>query len=233
MAMALPLELMELAKRSEDGDASTRASSASSARTQEEARGSLDHKAEASDLVVRTARPSDAFGIQQLHDRDYIGAHRCIYAEDALRQASDTQWEDALGNVDFADVLRGMKAGEKDVRLLVCMDRKKDVLVGYLLGELRSKGSKKKKQSYCELVNIVVREAYRNGCGAGRRLFEAFCADVKDAAPEHAGDLRLYVAEQNIAPLGWYRRLGFRDSGWQSESVAGTEVRFLRMIRKS
>jgi ribosomal protein S18 acetylase RimI-like enzyme len=182
-------------------------------------------------LNIRTAKTSDAAAILSLHDRDYVGAHRDIYAEAVSLAASDKEWGDALGNMDFAEVLSGIKKGDQDVRLLVCEDTSTAALVGYILCELRSKGSKKKKQLYCEVVNVVVSESHR-GCGAGRLLFEALCTDVSNAAPNHAKDLRLYVAEQNLGPTAWYRRLGFCDSGWQSETVGTDEVKFLRMIRR-
>jgi ribosomal protein S18 acetylase RimI-like enzyme len=167
-----------------------------------------------------------------LHDRVYIGAHSRIYAEAAALEASDAEWGEALGNVDFKMVLKGMKAGEEDVRLLVCVDLSCGTVVGYVLCELRSRGLKKKnKQLWYELVNIVVDEGYR-GRGAGRHLFEAARADVKKSAPAHANDLRLFVAEKNEGPLGWYRRIGFKESGWQSETVGRAKVQFLRMIRR-
>lgn len=221
-----------------DGSASTRASSASSTRSSNiSGAEAVAHSRElavvkSADLAVRVARAADVSAVLQLHDKDYVSAHQHMYAEAAELDASDDQWGEALGNVDFAEVVKGMKAGDEDVRLLVCVDRNKgSKVVGYALCELRSKGPKKKKQLYCELVNIVVAKSH-HGCGAGRYLFDAFVADVKQAAPGHADDLRLFVAEKNQRPLAWYRRLGFRDSGWQVENVGGAEVRFLRMIRK-
>jgi len=241
-AKSAALALLETLKSPDaegsEGNASTRASSASSTRSDkisgvEAIVHSRDPVAvDSADLAVRVARAADVSAVLQLHDNEYVSAHQRMYAEAAELDASDDQWGAALGNVDFAEVLKGMKAGDEDVRLLVCVDRNKgSKVVGYALCELRSKGPKKKKQLYCELVNIVVAKSH-HGCGAGRYLFDAFVADVKQAAPGYAQDFRLFVAEKNQKPLTWYRRLGFRDSGWQVESVGGAEVRFLRMIRK-
>lgn len=245
-AKSAALALLETIKSPDaegsEGNASTRASSVTSTRSGDisgaeavahsRAQGRDLVVVKSADLAVRVARAADVSAILQLHDNEYVSAHQRMYDEAAELDASDDQWGEALGNVDFSEVLKGMKAGDEDVRLLVCIDRNKgSKVVGYALCELRSKGPKKKKQLYCELVNIVVAKSH-HGCGAGRYLFDAFVADVKQAAPGHAGDLRLFVAEKNQMPLTWYRRLGFRDSGWQVESVGGAEVRFLRMIRK-
>lgn len=241
-ALALELGKSPYTEGSE-GNASTRASSASSSRSDLSSNAEtvaqpqkqklvVTPAVKSADLAVRVAKAADVSAVLQLYNRDYVGAHQRMYAEAEELDASEDQWSEALGNVDFAEVLKGMKAGDEDVRLLVCVDRSKgSKVVGYALCELRSKGPKKKKQLYCELVNIVVAKSH-HGCGAGRYLFEAFVEDAKQAAPGHAQDLRLFVAEKNQQPLSWYRRLGFRDSGWQVERVGGAEVRFLRMIRK-
>merc|ERR1711972_8137 len=100
------------------------------------------------------------------------------------------------------------------------------------LYELREKGSSTKRQQYCEIVNIVVNAQHR-GKGAGRLLYEHLLHHLQRYHSLYAKDLRLYVAENNEAPRAWYARLGFRESGWQTEKIHGTEIKFVRMIKES
>eukprot|EP00403_Amphidinium_massartii_P030762 CAMPEP_0178396642 /NCGR_PEP_ID=MMETSP0689_2-20121128/13833_1 /TAXON_ID=160604 /ORGANISM="Amphidinium massartii, Strain CS-259" /LENGTH=253 /DNA_ID=CAMNT_0020017321 /DNA_START=26 /DNA_END=784 /DNA_ORIENTATION=+ len=75
-------------------------------------------------------------------------------------------------------------------------------VVGYLLYELREKGEKKKKQRFCEIVNLVVSESHR-GHGAGNLLLQGLTDYLEAAAVPHAGDLRLFVAAGNKVPREW------------------------------
>jgi ribosomal protein S18 acetylase RimI-like enzyme len=180
---------------------------------------------------------------------------------DGVNQATFEEWEKALGPVDFnaviADVAaaagvqaKKVKSGknaktgggrggkgrqEPVVGIFKCTEKqapsgKQSPVVGYILFELREKGSSTKRQQYCEIVNIVVSSHHR-GLGAGRLLYEHLLRHLQECHPTHAKDMRLYVAERNDAPRAWYSRLGFRESGWQSEQVQGTEVKFVRMIK--
>eukprot|EP00928_Gymnodinium_smaydae_P047118 TRINITY_DN3142_c0_g2_i1.p1 TRINITY_DN3142_c0_g2~~TRINITY_DN3142_c0_g2_i1.p1 ORF type:complete len:223 (+),score=63.08 TRINITY_DN3142_c0_g2_i1:36-671(+) len=197
---------------------------------------------------VSPAGVRDAAALTRLHEEGYVQAHRETH-EGALAEASAEEWEKALGAIDFRAVLqenakkplannKKEELAPGDVWLLKCFggpgskSDAKQSLVGYALCELREKGSAKKKQRYCELVNIVVSPDFR-GAGAGRALFDGLLADLKRLAPAFASDLRLYVAEKNTGPMAWYHRLGFKNAGWQSETVAGTEVKFLRMMLKN
>lgn len=188
-------------------------------------------------LDVCAAVVSDASELAKLYRQDYVWAHRETHFDTQAAEATLEEWEVALGSLDFRAVLvdaaKATKRGVvSDVRLLKCVDAgNARAVVGYALYELREKGSAKRKQRYCELVNIVVSAAYR-GFGVGRLLFDEIQADLACEAPSYAGDIRLYVAQRNELPLNWYRRLGFKDGGWQSENVAGTEVKFLRMVLK-
>jgi len=141
-----------------------------------------------------------------------------------------------LGAIDFeaviSDLSSSRKRGGGAVRLLKCVETAhRGSLVGYVLYELREKGTPRRRQRYCELVNIVVAAGHRS-CGAGRLLFEALFEDLVCTAPVRAADLRLYVARSNTGPLEWYRRLGFRDVGRQTECIGGAQVDFLRMARR-
>lgn len=188
----------------------------------------------ASDFEV--CRPSlrDAAALSELYRQDYVECHRRQQGGKA-GVASVATWEEALGAVDFEAVI-GDVASRKtagSVRLLKCVEKDRPgSLLGYVLYELREKGSARKKQRYCELVNIVVRHEHQ-GCGAGRALFDALRSDLVQTAPVQADDLRLYVAKSNSGPLAWYRRLGFVDAGWQSERINGVQVDFLRMARRT
>jgi len=177
------------------------------------------------EFTVCPAAPADAESLQYLYTQDYLQIHKQMHQK---VDANMKEWEVALGPVDFAEVLRG---NDKDVKLLKCIDNSSSSSpVGYILYQLREKGPRgKRKQRYCELVNIVVHSDHR-GCGAGRCLFEAFCEDVVSTAPGFAGDLRLYVAEHNSGPRAWYKRMGFKDAGWQTECLGGSQVRFQRMM---
>lgn len=194
-------------------------------------------------FVVSAAGPSDVEALNVLYQQDYLQAHMRMHGD--VARASTEEWETALGPIDFASLLdsRGCSS-EGDVRLLTCVEDDNGNLitqgcragdtcrpVGYVLYELREKGSPgKRRQRFCELVNIVVNARHR-GCGAGRLLFDALCDDLAATAPGRAGDLRLFVAERNVGPREWYKRLGFKDAGWQIEHLAGKEVRFVRMMR--
>eukprot|EP00931_Biecheleriopsis_adriatica_P068250 TRINITY_DN42231_c0_g1_i1.p1 TRINITY_DN42231_c0_g1~~TRINITY_DN42231_c0_g1_i1.p1 ORF type:complete len:266 (+),score=59.07 TRINITY_DN42231_c0_g1_i1:93-800(+) len=198
---------------------------------------------------VRQAIANDAKALSSLYQQDYVDCHRGLHSDIPAGDAAVAEWEAALGAVDFDDVLAAPpqplrqkiqpKAGRKQipensVRLLKCTARnsKSGTPVGYVLYEIREKGPRTARQRYCELVNIVVQESSR-GCGAGRALFDALREDLVQTAPEHAGDLRLFVAERNLGPLEWYRRIGFRESGWQTETIGGSTVRFVRMAFKA
>jgi len=207
-------------------------------------------------FVVQEASLSDAQALSKLFQQDYLEWHRGLHEEVPAGAAGQAEWEAALGAVDFEEVLsppasepagkagKKKKAGkgrpaatgaERTVRLLKCTERKtsgRSLLVGYVLYELREKGPRTARQKYCELVNIVVQSSSR-GHGAGRVLFEGLRADLAASAPEFALDLRLYVAERNLAPTAWYRRMGFQDSGWQQEEIGGDKVCFKRMAFKA
>jgi len=105
-------------------------------------------------------------------------------------------------------------------------------VVGYLLYELREKGEKKKRQRFCEIVNLVVSSSHR-GLGAGNLLMKGLLDHLGLAAMPHAQDLRLFVAAENKVPRAWYSRMGFREAGFQPEKVNGETVGFIRMIRNS
>jgi len=191
---------------------------------------------------VLRATVADARALRELYMQDYVDCHRRVHPG-AAGAARAEAWETVLGAVDFEALLEEVEGTRKSggshgsVRLLKCVatatsGAEAHCIVGYVLYELREKGPSRRRQRYCELVNIVVRANWR-GCGAGRRLFEALCEDLACTAPAQAGDLRLYVAERNVGPLAWYRRLGFQNAGWQSELVGDTTVRFLRMARRS
>lgn len=180
---------------------------------------------------VCAAGPDDVGALELLHDQDYVQAHKRMHKKPAAN-ASTEEWETALGHVDFSALLQtpgGCTAGT--VRLLKCVeDGRGPSPIGYVLYELREKGSPgKRRQSYCELVNIVVGSEHR-GCGAGRILLDALRADLAATAPSRSEDVRLYVAERNAGPRAWYTRLGFTPAGWQTECIGGAEVRFLRMM---
>lgn len=187
--------------------------------------------------------------------RDYLHRHQMLFSGGASEQAGDEAWETSLGKVDFESLLlgksrqprppqklvRGAKqkgAGGRSgnsnddrnqVNVLACVERgESGALVGYVLYELREKGPASRRQQYCELVNIVVREQSR-GLGAGRLLFEALEADLAQHAAGHASDLRLYVAERNEAPLAWYKRLGFKEAGHQWETIGEEPIHFYRL----
>lgn len=179
---------------------------------------------------VCTPSASDADVLADLYG-NYVGCHCSLHLDSASTSASVSQWEEALGFVDFPAVLEEVAANGSsgDVRLLKCVHG--GHCIGYVLYELRKKGPKSNRQHYCELVNIVVRPD-RRSCGAGRRLFEALEQDLRRTAAKEAADLRLYVAERNTGPMAWYRRIGFVDAGWQVERVGGAPVRFLRMVRR-
>jgi len=200
-----------------------------------------DHKRKtAVSFVVCKATARDVQALRKLYERDYVTCHRNCHPG-AAGAASEADWRSALGDADFEAVIDEVASnnGAGSVRLLKCVEvegsgpQSHGKLVGYVLYELREKGSPRRRQRYCELVNIVVSEDHR-GCGAGRRLFEALRSDLAGtASAAQAGDLRLYVAERNLGPLAWYRRMGFQDAGWQTERLNGAEVRFLRMTRRS
>lgn len=185
-------------------------------------------------FVVTQAGPRDAAALSELYEQDYLEGHRQLHEGPAGRACGEA-WRSALGPIDFDAVLGEAAANRNtgDVRLLKCVEVSSGCVVGYVLYELREKGSKTRRQRFCELVNIVVRKD-RQSCGAGRRLFEAVCADLSASATtrEQSADMRLFVAERNEKPLLWYRRLGFTPAGWQSEKLNSTEVKFMRMARR-
>jgi len=180
---------------------------------------------------------TDAAGLQQLYDDAYVKAH--IQMHPSVWGASRSDWEEALGPVDFEALMREQLKGKADVRLLKCVETGDSVPIdgqpplGYILYEFRTKGSPgKKPQRYCEVVNVVVGKKHQ-GCGLGRLLFQEMEADIEQTFKSHKGDLRLFVAKANSRPLQWYRRLGFQDAGWQKESLGKAEVSFLRMTKKT
>lgn len=180
---------------------------------------------------------TDATGLQQLYNDAYIKAH--IQMHPSVRGASTSDWEEALGPVDFEALMRDQSKGKADVRLLKCVEAGDSVPMeerpplGYILYEIRTKGSPgKRPQRYCEVVNVVVGKTHQ-GCGLGRLLFQEMEADIDQTFKSHKGDLRLFVAKANSRPLQWYRRLGFQDAGWQKESLGKAEVPFLRMTKKT
>jgi ribosomal protein S18 acetylase RimI-like enzyme len=176
---------------------------------------------------VRPASLGDAASLTSLYHQDYLHVHRRMHGEQA-KDASIEEWEEALGPIDFSEVL---SKPTDEVKVLTCVDDDYGQSpIGYIVYEFRTKGARgKRRQHYCELVNIVVQSKYQ-GHGAGRLLFEALCKDVPATAPEHADDLRLFVAERNVGPKAWYTRLGFKHAGWQTERLGGVDVRFLRMM---
>jgi ribosomal protein S18 acetylase RimI-like enzyme len=177
-------------------------------------------------FTVSAATPDDASALAEMYERDYLQAHRSMHKKQASG-ATLQEWEVALGPINFHEVLSGALEG---VKLLKCTAQGSTTPIGYILYEMREKGPRgKKRQRFCELVNIVVDSKHR-GCGAGRLLFDALRMELASSNPAHAGDLRLFVAERNEGPLAWYRRLGFTDAGWQSESLGGSEIQFLRMM---
>lgn len=181
----------------------------------------------------------DVTGLQLLYNQEYVQAHIQMHPS-VTKTTSIADWEEALGHVDFEAIIRAQLKSPGDVRLLKCIQIAGSVPpeeqppLGYILYELRTKGSPgKKPQRYCEVVNVVVGKK-QQGNGLGRLLFEEMVADIEKSARPHSGDLRLFVAKANVRPLDWYRRLSFQDAGWQKECVGGkTEVSFLRMTRKS
>jgi len=182
-------------------------------------------------FTVCAAVPADAAALASLYEEDYLQAHRHMHEKPAAG-ASIEEWQAALGPIDFPDVLMSNSDEVRLLKLQYIDDSGEPSVVGYILYELREKGPHgKRRQRFCELVNIVVHSKHR-GCGAGRLLFEALCDDVASKAPSHMGDLRLFVAERNTAPRAWYKRLGFTDAGWETECVGGADVRFLRMMFK-
>lgn len=191
-------------------------------------------------VTFHVSKPTlkDATALNCLYENDYVQCHRGLF-DGSAASASMPEWKDALGDVDFRDVIRDTLAdkGTGSVRLLKCTVSSGSKLldverpVGYVLYELRSKGPKKNRQRFCELVNIVVDDRYR-GNGAGSVLLEALLDDLDKTAKAESGDVRLFVAEQNIAPANWYKRMGFAPSGFQNEKVGGDDVKFVRMIRK-
>eukprot|EP00440_Ansanella_granifera_P052636 gb/GFBE01057070.1/.p1 GENE.gb/GFBE01057070.1/~~gb/GFBE01057070.1/.p1 ORF type:complete len:236 (+),score=62.03 gb/GFBE01057070.1/:1-708(+) len=203
-------------------------------------------------FVAREATLRDAQALASLFRQDYVICHRGLHSGIPAGSAEISEWEAALGAVDFEEVLaspsqpsqpaqgkkkKGKQAAvaEKSIRLLKITEKQAGAAgspVGYVLYELREKGPRTARQKYCELVNIVVQESSR-GCGAGRILFDALRDDLAQTAPDHAADLRLYVAEHNLEPLNWYRRIGFQDAGWQNETIGGDMVRFIRMSLKA
>lgn len=193
----------------------------------------------AQDFVVCQATPRDAAALTDLYERGYVTCHRNMHRGSAACASLD-DWRNALGRMDFEEVLCEVFAnkGTGDVRILKCAEEDaagtpgRGRLVGYVLYELREKGPKTRRQRFCELVNIVVSAEHR-GCGAGKKLFEALCADLASSAAVQATDIRLFVAERNAGPLAWYRRLGFENAGWQSEQLGSAEVKFLRMVRRT
>lgn len=231
--------------------------------------------ADAASFEICPPLMADVPELARLHAQDYVQCHRRLQGG-AASKAPFAEWEEALGAIDFEDVVsclpdvnedgsgtevtfprmnearQDLRCGKKcktvehekaaapstaKVRLLKCVERssigsggeKQPKLVGYVLYELREKGPRRSRQRYCELVNIVVRGEYR-GCGAGRYLFEALRRDLEKTAVAEAGDLRLFVAERNIGPLAWYRRLGFVVAGSQTEHIGGVQVNFVRMV---
>lgn len=204
-------------------------------------------------FMVCQATMDDVRVLSEIYAEDYVACHRTVHRRSPAGAAAAEEWEAALGPVDFKSVLEDVIAnkGGGEVRLLKCVEvfshatstspdgggacnATSNRPVGYVLYELRQKfqkGPKKRPQRFCELVNIVVRQELR-GAGAGRCLFEAFCKNLQETASQQAEDIRLFVAESNVEPIQWYRRLGFRDAGFQSEQVGGQEVKFVRMIRK-
>lgn len=181
----------------------------------------------------------DVTSLQQLYDQDYVQAHIKMHPS-VGKGVSVGDWEEALGPVDFEAVICAQTKTPGDVRLLKCVQiadsvpPEEQAPLGYILYELRAKGSPgKKPQRYCEIVNVVVGHKQQGG-GLGRLLFEEMVADIEKSAKSHCGDLRLFVAKENARPLEWYRRLGFQDAGWQKECLGGkSDVSFLRMTRKS
>lgn len=184
-------------------------------------------------FTVRAPKRVDVHALETLYDFDYVEAHRHCHGG-AATTASREVWADALGRIEFDGVLADIAQNgtSSPFRLVTCVEDKSNVVVGYVLGELREKGPKKHRQFYTELVNIVVRSDFRS-CGAAKLLFSAFREELARSAPKHSGDVRLYVAEQNKPPTDWYRRLGFKDSGWQAEIMGGEKVLFRRMIRNN
>lgn len=181
----------------------------------------------------------DVLSLQQLYNEDYVQAHIKMHPS-ASKGVSVGDWEEALGHVDFEAVIRAQSKAPEDVRLLKCVQIDGSVPLeqrpplGYILYELRTKGSPgKKPQRYCEVVNVVVGHK-QQGNGLGRLLFEEMVADIEKSTKSHCGDLRLFVAKENARPLEWYRRLDFKDAGWQKECLGGkSDVLFVRMTRKS
>jgi len=193
-----------------------------------------------SDLTIRPALRQDVLDLGRLHEEDYVEVHRDMHRrmfQGALprHSASMDDWKEALGPIDFEDVLTDLvRLGDKsEVRVLICVDEacEESVVVGYILFELRQKGRGKARQRYCEVVNVVVAKGHR-GRGAGRLLFEAMLSDLSRTAPAFSADVRLFVAQENEVPMNWYTRLGFKTGGMQSEKIAGVGVPFVRMIRR-
>jgi len=185
--------------------------------------------------TVCTPSPTDVKMLKQLYNDDYVQAHRQMHP--SAHAASIADWEAALGPVDFDAVIRDQDAAGGDVRLLKCVKDDSSAPpdeqppMGYILYELRTKGTPgKRPQRYCEVVNVIVGKN-QQGSGLGRLLYEEMLVDLEKTAKAHAGDVRLFVAKANARPLQWYRRLGFKDAGWQKECLGEIEVQFLRMMR--
>lgn len=202
-------------------------------------KGSCTNKSSKSKGLYTVCLPSvtDVTGLRQLYKEDYVQAH--MWMHPGVRGASFSDWEEALGPVDFDTVIQTQCKARGDVRLLKCVEvvgsvsPEEQLPMGYILYELRAKGSPTKKpQRYCEVVNVVVAKKHQ-GSGLGRLLFEEMVTDIEKNTKQYSGDLRLFVAKANVRPLEWYKRLGFEDAGWQKENLGKTEVPFLRMTRKA
>ena len=66
-------------------------------------------------------------------------------------------------------------------------------------------------------INQVAVLPFHRGHAIGRVLFQKLLQNLSTATPTVAGDLRIEVADRNVAAVKWYNNLGFVEiSEWQA-----------------
>jgi GNAT superfamily N-acetyltransferase len=170
-------------------------------------------------VVVRSALPTDAAAIAQVHVTSWRAAYTGLLPERYLERLSvyerERTWRRRIDGI------------RPDETILVA--ERAGAVVGFTsAGTTRDRDADPRAVGEVYAVYLLP-EAW--GCGAGRRLLEQAVSLLADSGFGHAV---LWVLETNARARGFYEHLGWRADGTSKQERFGepvTEVRYRLALR--